>query len=67
MVVDEGSLARKKNKKKRNITWAPDDQLVQVSYFEVLESERKRGHIESFSQARQHELMLEKQVRKSVG
>ena len=61
-MIDEGSLARKKNKKKRNITWAADDQLVQISYFEGLESERKRNHLESFSEARQHELMLEKQV-----
>ena len=62
VVIDEGSLARKKNKKKRNITWAADDKLVQVSYFELLEGERKGSHAENFSQARQLELMLEKQV-----
>ena len=41
VIVDEGSLARKKNKKKRNITWASDEKLVQVSYFELLPGERK--------------------------
>ena len=41
VIVDEGSLARKKNKKKRNITWAPDDQIVKIRYFELLEGERK--------------------------
>lgn len=66
VVIDEGSLARKKNKKKRNITWAPDDQLVQVSYFELLEGERKGSHAENFSQARQLELMLEKQAMRAV-
>ena len=35
VVIDEGSLARKRHKPKRNITWASDDKLVQVSYFEV--------------------------------
>jgi len=64
-IVDEGSLARKKNKKKRNITWATDDKLVQIEYYVVPDCERKRGHNESFSDAKQHELMLEKQAMRS--
>jgi len=65
VIVDEGSLARKKNKKKRNITWATDDKLVQVSYFELLPGERKGVHKENFSLACQHELLLEKQALKN--
>ena len=34
-VVDENSLARKKHKPKRNITWASAEKLVQVSYYEL--------------------------------
>ena len=45
VLIDEGSLARRKNRKKRNITWAPDDDLVEVSYFELSEGERKEGEI----------------------
>lgn len=66
IVIDEGSLARKKNKKKRNITWAADDQLVQVSYFELLEGERKGHHAENFSEARHHESLLEKQAMRAA-
>jgi len=65
VLVDEGSLARKKNKKKRSITWAADDKLVQIEYFELLPGERKAVHTENFSIARQQELLLEKQAFKN--
>ncbi|XP_065647297.1 serine/threonine-protein phosphatase 1 regulatory subunit 10 isoform X3 [Hydra vulgaris] len=65
-VPDENSIARKKNKKKRNITWAVDEDLVKICYFELQEGERKSRHVENFSEARHLELMLEKQAMRSA-
>ena len=52
VVIDKGSLAHKESKKKQDIMCPPNDQLAQISYFKIWKV---------FLEARQHDLMLEKQ------